>query len=141
LSTAFERRLEESITKLGARFIVVAELLVVALLAILIAFTIAVAFWDLTHVVAQGPTVEFQYLVNDILLIVVFVELLRSFIEAYRRGREVFVVAISEVATIVVLREVIAAVITRNTMDLLIVSIAALAMAGVLWIVTKKVAM
>lgn len=134
-----ERVVEDAISRWGTRFITVAELLIVVLLAVLIAFTIAVSFWDLGKVVAQGPTAEFQYLVNDILLLVVFVELMRSFIEAYRRGREVIIVAIAEVAAIVVFREVVVAVITRSPMDVLVISAASLAMAGVLWIVTKKV--
>lgn len=134
-----ERVIENAISRWGTKFITVAELLIVVLLAVLIAFTIAVSFWDLSKVVAQGPTAEFQYLVNDILLLVVFVELMRSFIEAYRRGREVIIVAIAEVAAIVVFREVVVAVITRSPMDVLVVSAASLAMAGVLWIVTKKI--
>ncbi|RLG85509.1 MAG: hypothetical protein DRO39_05425 [Thermoprotei archaeon] len=134
-----ERVIEDAISRWGTRFITIAELLIVVLLAVLIAFTIAVSFWDLSKVVAQGPTAEFQYLVNDILLLVVFVELMRSFIEAYRRGREVIIVAIAEVAAIVVFREVVVAVITRSPMDVLVISAASLAMAGVLWIVTKKI--
>ena len=75
---------------------------------------------------------------NDIFLLIVYVELVRSILVACRRP-EMYLVSIAEVGFVITVREALAAVISKTTMDLLLASLASIAFTTVLWIFYRKV--
>ncbi len=116
----------------------IAEMIILGLLATLIGLVTYYTLMDLGRALNVGSAMELQFLIDDILLILVFVELLRSIMAAYRK-RELYLVAVGEVAFIVAVREVILSVITRTAVEVVLSSLSVLIIAGALWLIVKKV--
>ncbi len=116
----------------------IAEIIILGLLSILIGLVTYYTIIDLEKALHVGSAMELQFLIDDILLILVFVELLRSIIAAYRK-RELYLIAVGEVAFIVAVREVILSVITRTAVEVVLSSLAVLIIAAALWLIVKKV--
>ena len=123
---------------LGDYIVFFAEILVIVATTIMIAITAYAVFNDIIDLGRSLATEEMQILVNDVFLIIIFAEIVRSVLAAHRRP-ELYVVGIAEVGFVVAVREVLVAVITKTTMDLLLASLSALAMAAVLWLVYSKI--
>ncbi|RLG82678.1 MAG: hypothetical protein DRO18_08550 [Thermoprotei archaeon] len=100
----------------------IVEILIIVFLVILIALTVYHTAGKVIEAVEYGgDTQRITYIIDDVLLLIVFTELLRSFVMAYRR-RELYLVAVAEVAFIVIVREIIISVITKTPIDVLILS-------------------
>ena len=71
-------------------------------------------------------------------MIIVLVELLRSLLAAYKK-KELHLVAVAEVGFIVIIREIVIAALSGSINDIAILSIAALIVVIILWLLLKKV--
>lgn len=63
---------------------------------------------------------------------------MRSIIVSHRRP-ETYIIGIAEVGFVVTIREIFVSILTKTTFDLMMSSIAALAMAIALWVIKSKV--
>ncbi|OYT51841.1 MAG: hypothetical protein B6U73_01085 [Desulfurococcales archaeon ex4484_204] len=118
--------------------VVAVELIIVVSVTALIVLTTYYLARDIRAACVFGSTAELQLIMNDIFLLIVYAELIRSILVAYRRP-EMYLVGIAEVGFVITVREVLASVISRTTMDLALASASSLILAIVLWILYKKV--
>ncbi len=133
-------RLSKSLYRIGASIISLVELFVIGVIAVMIGFTvffIAFKLRSFVELVPEGSTTELQLLVNDVFLLIIFGEIIRSIVAAHRRP-ELWVVGIAEVGLVVAIREVIASVIMKTTFDLVLASIATVCLAVALWVLSKS---
>lgn len=132
------KRTAERISTFGDIFITIVEMIIIAFVIALIIVTIYYTAQDFTIVASAGTTEELQFLVNDIFMIIVLVELLRSLLAAYKK-KELHLVAVAEVGFIVIIREIVIAALSGSINDIAILSIAALIVVIILWLLLKKV--
>ena len=131
-------RIPKYIPKFSDAFILISEVFILAFIAALIIITIFYTVQDFGSVTMAGTAEELQFIVNDIFMIIVLVELFRSLVAAYRR-RELYLVAVTEVGFIVIIREMVIAALRRAINEIVFLSISAVALSVVLWLLLKKV--
>lgn len=78
------KQVTERISIFGNIFITIVEMIIIAFVIALIIVTIYYTAQDFTNVANAGTTEELQFLVNDIFMIIVLVELLRSLLQLIR---------------------------------------------------------
>jgi len=134
-----EEAIVKGLVKYGRYLIIIVEAVIIASVSALIALTTYYLVRDIM-IVAKGAAtiVELQLIMNDIFLLIVYVELVRSIVVAYRRP-EMYLVSIAEVGFVISVREILASVVAKTTFDLLMASVSSAVLALVLWILYKKV--
>jgi len=134
-----EEAIVKGLVKYGRYLIIIVEAVIIASVSALIALTTYYLVRDIM-IVAKGAAtiVELQLIMNDIFLLIVYVELVRSIVVAYRRP-EMYLVSIAEVGFVISVREILASVVAKTTFDLLLASVSSAVLALVLWILYKKV--
>ena len=134
-----EEAIIKGLVKYGRYLIIIVEAVIIASVSALIALTTYYLVRDIM-IVAKGAAtiVELQLIMNDIFLLIVYVELVRSIVVAYRRP-EMYLVSIAEVGFVISVREILASVVAKTTFDLLMASVSSAVLALVLWILYKKV--
>jgi len=131
-------RIARALVKYGRFLIVTVEAIIIAAISVLIVLTTYFLARDIVSSYIVGSAAELQLIMNDIFLLIVYVELVRSILVAYRKP-EMYLVSIAEVGFVITVREVLAAVISKTTTDVLLASLASIAFAVVLWIFYRKV--
>ncbi len=136
--TWFERVVARGLVKYGRLLVLTVEAVIIASVTVLIGLTTYFLCRDIMKAYLLGSTAELQLIMNDIFLLIVYVELVRSIVVAYRRP-EMYLVSIAEVGFVITVREVLASVLSKTTTDVLLSSVASVAFAIVLWILYQKV--
>jgi len=132
-------KLASSLFKLGEYLIDFIEVVTIILTSILVASTIYVAIKDLAVVFPDFTLVNIQVVVNDVFTIIIYAEVLRSIL-ILRRGREIgFLIPLSEVGFIVVVKEILVSAITRGALEVLLSALSLLVIAVTIYIVRVKV--
>jgi len=133
-----EKEFIKYLVRYGRGLVLAVETVIIASLSVLIALTTFFLARDIMRAYSVGSTAELQLIMNDIFLLIVYVELIRSIIAAYRRP-EMYLVSIAEVGFVITVREVLASVLSKTTQDVLFSSLASIAFALILWILYRKV--
>ncbi|HDD26380.1 MAG TPA: hypothetical protein ENF75_04745 [Acidilobales archaeon] len=133
-----EEKVIKGLVRYGRTLVLIVEAIIIASVSALIALTTYYLARDMMVAYRAGSVAELQLIMNDIFLLIVYVELVRSIIVAYRRP-EMYLVSIAEVGFVITVREVLASVIAKTTLDLVLASIASAVFAVVLWILYRKV--
>jgi len=127
------------LVRFGRYLILAVEVVIVISVTALIILTTYYLSRDIAAMAFKtGSTAELQLIMNDIFFLIVYAELVRSIVVAYRRP-EMYLVSIAEVGFVISVREVLASVIGKTTIDLILASGASAVLAVVLWILYKKV--
>lgn len=115
----------------------VIDIVILAALGVMIAVTTYYLVRDLGTIVSYTSTVnELKLVVDYILLLFIFSELLRSVLAV--RGEE-YLIVLMETAVVIAVREVYISVISKTTIDLLISSLSLIAVIVGLWLIRTKV--
>jgi uncharacterized membrane protein (DUF373 family) len=122
----------------GRALVIIVEIIVVVFITALIILSTYYTAKDLLLAFAGNSSKSIPLLLNDIFLLVIYVELIRSIVVGYRMP-EMYLVSIAEVGFIVIVREIIASVISTNFISTAVISAAALMFAFILWIFYTKV--
>jgi len=131
-------RVARVLVKYGRFLIITVEAIIIAAITVLIALTTYFLSRDVLASYVAGSSAELQLIMNDVFLLIVYVELVRSILVAYRKP-EMYLVSIAEVGFVITVREVLASVISKTTTDVLLASLTSVAFAAVLWIFYRKV--
>ncbi len=126
------------LVRYGRALVLAVETVIIASLSVLIALTTYFLARDIMRAYSIGSVAELQLIMNDIFLLIVYVELVRSIIAAYRRP-EMYLVSIAEVGFVITVREVLASVLSKTTQDVLLSSLASIVFALILWVLYRKV--
>ncbi|NPA99233.1 MAG: hypothetical protein GXO43_07630 [Crenarchaeota archaeon] len=134
------KKLIHYIVEYGRMLILAVDIVIIAVMSILIGLTTVIIVRDIIGVwnyqaVSIG---ELQITVNDVFLLIVFAEIIRSIIVG-RRQPEMYLVAIAEVGFVISIREVIASVVRGSKFDILYASISSLILAVVLLLMYRYV--
>ncbi len=122
----------------GKVLVILVEIIVVAFITVLIILSTYYTAKDLMAAFEGESSSSIPLLLNDIFLLIIYAELVRSIVIGYRMP-EMYLVSIAEVGFIVIVREIIASVISANGVNTAIVSSAALMFAIILWIFYGRV--
>ncbi len=115
----------------------VVDVVILGTLGVMIFVTMYYLARDLSTLVSYTSTVnELKLIVDYILLLFIFSELLRSVLAV--RGEE-YLLVLMETAVVVAIREIFISVISKTTIDLLISAVALVAVIVGLWLVRSKV--
>ncbi|AFL66384.1 phosphate-starvation-inducible PsiE family protein [Desulfurococcus amylolyticus] len=114
------KAISESIYKLGRILIDVAEVIVIIFIGLLIILTVYVTFKDIWMELHGMTATTIQILVNDILMIIIYAEILRSILIIWEMRGEGFLSQLSDVVFIVAIREILVYAITGKSMDILL---------------------
>jgi len=132
-------KLASSLFKLGEYLIDFIEVVTIILTSILVVSTIYVAVKDLALVFPDFTLTNIQVVVNDVFTIIIYAEVLRSIL-VLRKGREVgFLIPLSEVGFIVVVKEILVSAITRGALEVLLSALSLLVIAVTIYVVRVKV--
>jgi len=132
-------KLASSLFKLGEYLIDFIEVTAIILTSILVVSTIYVAVKDLVVVFPDFTLTNIQVVVNDVFTIIIYAEVLRSIL-VLRKGREVgFLIPLSEVGFIVVVKEILVSAITRGALEVLLSALSLLVIAVTIYVVRVKV--
>ncbi len=131
------RLLTKYIYKLGESAITLIEFVVIIATAVMSVLATYYIVRDLSSLSMESSLSELQVLVNDVFMLIIFAEIMRSIIISHRRP-ETYIVGIAEVGFVVTIREIFVSILTRTTFDLVLASLAAVLMAVALWIVRVK---
>jgi len=122
----------------GRALVIIVEIIVVVFITVLIVLSTYYTAKDLLLAFTGNSSRSIPLLLNDIFLLIIYAELIRSIVVGYRMP-EMYLVSIAEVGFIVIVREIIAFVISANFIGTAVVSAAALMFAFILWIFYTKV--
>lgn len=129
----------ELVHKLGRILIDVAEVIVIIFMGLLIILTVYVAFKDIWMELHSMTATTIQILVNDILMIIIYAEILRSILIIRGMGGEGFLSQLSDVIFIVAIREILVYSITGKSMDILAVAFSLLIVTLVIYLIRTKI--
>ena len=132
------RMLTKFIYKLGDSIITFIEFVVILATTSMALFATYYIIRDMGMLHLESSLSELQILVNDVFMLIIFAEIIRSVLVSHRRP-EAYVVGIAEVGFVVSVREIFVSILTRSTYDVVLAAGATLIMALVLWIVRTKV--
>ncbi len=133
--------INEVILRVGRGLMLFVDLAIILLIVVLVGFAIVIILKDLAGIWFSWEYAGMEHLqiaTNDVFFLIVFMEITRSVIVGRRRP-EMYLVALAEVGFVVAIREIIAAVIVGSYTDLVLASVASLAMAVVLLIIYRYV--
>ncbi|MEM0244356.1 MAG: phosphate-starvation-inducible PsiE family protein [Zestosphaera sp.] len=117
----------------------VIDVVILVALGIMIAVTTYYLVRDLGTLISYTSTInELKLIVDYILLLFIFSELLRSVLAV--RGEE-YLIVLMETAVVIAIREIYISVISKTTIDLLISSISLVAVIAGLWLIKTRVYM
>lgn len=133
-------RIVHYLVEYGRILILIVDYIIIAVMSILISFTSIIIVRDLSNVwsIEEATAAELQITINDVFLLIVFAEIIRSVIVGRRRP-EMYLVGIAEVGFVIAIREVIAAVVLGTKTDLLLAAVASLILAVVLLITYRYI--
>ncbi|ACL10842.1 Putative uncharacterized protein [Desulfurococcus amylolyticus 1221n] len=114
------KAISKSVYKLGRILIDVAEVIVIIFIGLLIILTVYITFKDILMELHGMTATTIQILVNDILMIIIYAEILRSILIIWEMRGEGFLSQLSDVAFIVAVREILVYAITGKSMDILL---------------------
>ncbi|MEM1664697.1 MAG: phosphate-starvation-inducible PsiE family protein [Zestosphaera sp.] len=115
----------------------VIDVVILVALGIMIAVTTYYLVRDLGTLISYTSTInELKLIVDYILLLFIFSELLRSVLAV--RGEE-YLIVLMETAVVIAIREIYISVISKTTIDLLISSISLVAVIAGLWLIKTRV--
>ncbi len=134
------KRIVHYLVEYGRLLILAVDIVIITVMTILIGLTTIIIVRDIISIwnyqsVSIG---ELQITVNDVFLLIVFAEIIRSIIVG-RRQPEMYLVAIAEVGFVISIREVIASVVRGSKIDILYASISSLILAIVLLLMYRYV--
>ena len=135
------KRIVHYFVEYGRLLILAVDIVIITVMTILIGLTTIIIVRDIISIwnyqsVSIG---ELQITVNDVFLLIVFAEIIRSIIVG-RRQPEMYLVAIAEVGFVISIREVIASVVRGSKIDILLyASISSLILAIVLLLMYRYV--
>ncbi len=134
------KKLIHYMVEYGRMLILAVDIVIITVMTILICLTTVIIVRDIIGVwnyeaVSIG---ELQITVNDVFLLIVFAEIIRSIIVG-RRQPEMYLVAIAEVGFVISIREVIASVVRGSKIDILYASVSSLILAIVLFLMYRYV--
>lgn len=113
------------------------DVVILVALGIMIAVTVFYLARDLGTLISHASTVsELKLIVDYILLLFIFSELLRSVLAV--RGEE-YLIVLMETAVVIAIREVYISVISKTTIDLLISASSLIVVIVGLWLIKTKV--
>lgn len=133
------KAVSELVHKLGRILIDVAEVVVIIFMGLLIILTVYVAFKDIWMELQGMSTTTIQILVNDVLMIVIYAEILRSILIIRGMGGEGFLSQLSDVVFIVAIREVLVYAITGKSMDILVAAFSLLIVTLVIYLIRTRI--
>ncbi|MGC8953948.1 MAG: phosphate-starvation-inducible PsiE family protein [Desulfurococcus sp.] len=114
------KAISKSVYKLGRILIDVAEVIVIIFIGLLIILTVYITFKDILMELHGMTAATIQILVNDILMIIIYAEILRSILIIWEMRGEGFLSQLSDVAFIVAVREILVYAITGKSADILL---------------------
>ncbi len=134
------KKLIHYMVEYGRMLILAVDIVIITVMTILVCLTTVIIVRDIMGVwnyeaVSIG---ELQITVNDVFLLIVFAEIIRSIIVG-RRQPEMYLVAIAEVGFVISIREVIASVVRGSKIDILYASISSLILAIVLLLMYRYI--
>ncbi len=134
------KRIVHYLVEYGRLLILAVDIVIITVMTILIGLTTIIIVRDIISIwnyqsVSIG---ELQITVNDVFLLIVFAEIIRSIIVG-RRQPEMYLVAIAEVGFVISIREVIASVVRGSKIDILYASVSSLILAIVLLLMYRYV--
>lgn len=132
------RRLTVSVARVAREYIEVLEAVLVVILGILTIIALFFLFRDLMLLNIESPWSEINIVVSDILVLVILIELTRSFIIS-SLGRERFLEGFIELGIIILIREIAVAVIAANIVNALMASIGATLLIIAFWIAKERI--
>jgi len=77
--------------------------------------------------------------VNDVFLVIIFTEILRSVLAARRRGEVAYILVLAEVGFVVVFREILRAAIMGTPIDVLLFVVALMVVSITIYVLKVKV--
>lgn len=125
------------ISKVAKEFIEFIEAILVAILIMLTLMALVMTIRDITSIELGSPLTEFQVLVSDVLVLVVLIELTRSFIIS-SLGGERYLEGFIEMGIIILIRELALAAMAANMINALIASAGATLLILALWFTKEK---
>ena len=130
------------IAKYGRFLTVLIDFIIIVSVTVLTLFTTYLLYRDLAKVFANEGAVDVSIILNDIFLLVIYAEVVRSTIAAHEEP-EAYLVSIAEVGFVISIREMLASVIREKAFDVFLSSLASLVLTITLlilykWIVPRK---
>lgn len=134
------KRLVHYLIEYGRLLILAVDIVIIIVMTVLIGLTTIIIVRDIISIWNyQSMSIgELQITINDVFLLIVFAEIIRSIIVG-RRQPEMYLVAIAEVGFVISIREVIASVVRGSKIDILYASISSLILAIVLLLMYRYV--
>ncbi len=132
------QRVIHYLVEYGRLIVIIVDIIIVAIMTALIILTTLILVRDLLNVwsIEQATLFELQIIVNDVFILIVFAEIIRSVIVGRRRP-EMYLVGVAEVGFVITVREIIASIVIGTKQDLILSSTASLIMALVLLLIYK----
>ncbi len=132
------QRVIHYLVEYGRLIVIIVDIIIVAIMTVLILLTTLILLRDLLRVwsIEQATLFELQIIVNDVFMLIVFAEIIRSVIVGRRRP-EMYLVGVAEVGFVITVREIIASIVIGTKEDLILSSTASLIMALVLLLIYK----
>lgn len=137
----FERRLRRFkliISRTAREYVELLEAVLVAILMVLTLIAAVILVRDLTSLKLDSPLSELQVVVSDILVLVILIELTRSFVIS-SLGGERYLEGFIEMGVIILVREVAVAAMTANIQNALMASLGVALLVVALWVAKEKI--
>ncbi len=103
----------KGLVRFGRVLVLTIEAIIIVSVSVLIGLTTHFLCRDIVKVYVLGSTAELQLIMNDIFLLIVYVELVRSIVVAYRR-LEMCLISIAEVSFITTVKDVLTSVLSEQ---------------------------
>lgn len=132
------RKFTLTISRIARTYIEILETILVAILIILTLLSLGILFRDMVSVRMDSPLSEIQIVISDVLVVVILVELTRSFIIS-SVGGERYLEGFIEMGVIILIREVAVAAIEKNIMNAFMASLGVTLLIAALWIAREKI--
>jgi uncharacterized membrane protein (DUF373 family) len=122
-----------TVSKVAAEYVEVLEAVLVVVLIVLTLIALAILIRDLTTLRVESTLSELQIIVSDVLVLVILVELTRSFVIS-SLGGERYLEGFIEMGVIILIREIALAAISVNVLNALMASGGVALLILALWI-------
>jgi len=131
------RNLVGAVSKVAVGYIEILEAILVIVLMVLTLVALAILIRDLFNLRVESTLSEFQILVSDVLVLVILVELTRSFVIS-SLGGERYLEGFIEMGVIILVREIALAAMAANVLNALMASGGVALLILALWIIREK---
>jgi len=132
------RKFTSLISRVAREYVEVLEAVLVAILILLTLIAFGILVRDITSLKLDSPLSELQVVVSDILVLVILIELTRSFIIS-SLGGERYLEGFIEMGVIILVREVAVAAMTANVPNALMASLGVTLLIVALWVAREKI--